>query len=616
MKHLFAGIIRASSFVFSFSMSLALALGLSNAPLAFSQERSWLTQDQTDRIAFEHSHLEDMNLLQLERELRNAKLFGDLQAAKTEIETNAECGPHLRETRDTLDQLKSLNQRYRGRANATYQARAQELKDRNANALRDYKTCFALHMQTYDEIFASDISTYEQHRQAYQRLGRESSLQKAISIEEYIEDIEAVIQQKSAGHVVGTMLGQFNEVHISLDGKTGWKTVNKGEALRAGYHVRTGSNGRARIEIIGRTPESKRYPTIINIAPNSALQMAPLLKDNTPRAPKGALNLFRGTIRALTRGWGDPSEFSIFAGTSIGIRGTEIGVVYNPDTATLDCHLDHGDGYVEVNGKQITLQPKTSVRVQNNHVSAAQPTPAGFWDNLVAISGSGKPETGVVEDLGSSDPSSLVDTSRTSADSKKIPEKKIPRPPNGTLAPGMKFPVNGTTASKDTPDLSHPDFFNFADFVDWQRAGWPNDRQPTFGNPLKGAAKARQLTKDVLFDLYMYDQVQLNQTISGDLLRQINSNTHSRSLREFLHETAGRPVRHEYRCTQCETNARRCNILANVWLGNSNGSRKVPIVFTAVKGNSSGTIDSIIAMNSVTQQDINSLDTKTTESCR
>ena len=592
-----------------------ISLALSLIHTAFAQERSWLTEDQTYRIAFEHSHLEEMNLLQLERELRNAKLLGDLQRAKTEIETNAECGPHFRETRDTLDQLKSLNQQYRGRANATYQARAQELKSRNAKALRDYKTCFALHMQTYDEIFASDLSTYEQHRQAYHRLSSEGSLQKAISIAEYIEDIEAVIRHKGAGHVVGTMLGQFNEVHISLDGETGWKTVNRGEALRAGYYVRTGSRGRARIGIIGRTPESNRHPTIINIAPNSTLQIAPLLADNTPEAPKGALNLFRGTIRAFTRGWGEPSEFSIFAGTSIGIRGTEIGVVYNPDTATVDVHLDHGDAYVEVNGKQTTLQPKTSVRVQNNRVSAAQPTPAGFWDNLVAISGSGKPETGALEPTISTSLASNDSAPYTGTSSDHNRKNEKPRTPADSLSPSERKTHGDTTIFADTIDFSHPDFFNFADFVDWELAGWPNDPPPTFGNPLTGAAKARRLSKDLLFSLYSYNQEQLNQIISGDLLGQLNSNTRSRSLKEFLNETAGRPVRHEYRCTQCEANTPRCNILTNVWLGNSNGSRKVPIVFTALGGSSRGAIESIIAMNSVTQQDIDSLDAKTSESC-
>ena len=560
--------------VVSFRIYLLALLGFAVSAVAQPHQEM---QGKAYKIAPEHTRLESMTLEHLNGTLSSSILLRDMKRAKFDIENGAECSPSLRDARDTLSQLKSLNQQYRNKATATYQARAQELKSRNANALQQYKTCFARKMVGYERIAASSINSYDRFRTTFKSFDGDPMYEQVTTLDEFIRDLQSVIASKVPGAAIASVLALYGDIKVSPDGETQWRVLKKGDPLPNGYHIRSGSNSRARIQFHDYIPGEKRGPTILNLAPRSVVKLTVSSRGSHKPILDRTIDLLRGTIRAfIKRSAG--AHFSVRTSTSIcGIRGTEVGVVHNPDTGITDYHLDHGDAYLEVNGRQTPLQPKTSVRVQNNgQVSAAQPTPAGFWDNLVSISGSGQPETGEVEaEVAANDGAidwseNLSSTDGTVKDNAKYrPNDGAKRYPDPTPREEHQTPPN-ERVSDASRDAAFAELSAFGKSLRAQQT--PESRIEL--RTMEAESTANDLMAAVKDGLGIRALIHMQ----GELARTFESRLRRKSLYELQDEAAGRLVRYQKRCQVCNADATKCGVIFDVVSERQNDRWPYPIL--------------------------------------
>jgi len=141
-------------------------------------------------------------------------------------------------------------------------------------------------------------------------------------------------------------------------------------------HLRTGPRGRIRIHFLNQNKKNKRGPSVINIGPNSEVDMKDFsMRLTDPPQTKGFLKLIRGTIRMWTQNWGSGSSFSIRTGVALcGIRGTDIEIVYNPVAEEVTYSLRTGTIRITPgSGRVVTLQPGHTLTVHNGKAGRSRP---------------------------------------------------------------------------------------------------------------------------------------------------------------------------------------------------------------------------------------------------
>ena len=144
--------------------------------------------------------------------------------------------------------------------------------------------------------------------------------------------------------VVATLVGAFKTVEVrSKHGD--WIKAEQGYQIRKGDEIRTGPKGRARIEFADRYQELNAGPSVLNVGSDSQVAIDRFLVnrdlDNAKR--DGLVDIFKGWIRAWSKGWGGQSTFSVRTGTSLcGIRGTDVVLNYEPSTDVATYMVDHG----------------------------------------------------------------------------------------------------------------------------------------------------------------------------------------------------------------------------------------------------------------------------------
>jgi hypothetical protein len=343
------------------------------------------------------SRYDEKSIEQIEKILKDAQLYRTLGSSVKVINSAGNCGQYVNAAKRSRQQIKTLNSEYRGRADDRYYQLKAQYDENNRKALRDYKTCFAEQTQYYQPLVEAKVRSYQAHKIKMDDLAHEYNFPKDMNVHiDYVQRALEYRKNLANDGIVGTVQSTFQRVEYRPGSKHGgWLNVTRGLKLRKHDELRTGPRGLARIQFADHYTKGNAGPSIINVGKNTHIRIEKfVISFDDPPHSNGVIGLIRGSLRAFTKNWGFRSSFSVRTGTSlVGIRGTELAVVYDPDTDKTDVHLDHGDAYVEVGGVQTTLQPHTSVTIQNNRVSPPRPLTNSIWGILVNSTGDQHNET-------------------------------------------------------------------------------------------------------------------------------------------------------------------------------------------------------------------------------
>jgi hypothetical protein len=115
-----------------------------------------------------------------------------------------------------------------------------------------------------------------------------------------------------------------------------WKKATAGMELSLKDAIRTGSDAVARLEFRDGDAESGASPTLVDLDGGTEVSIEQFaIARSAPKRRTGLLDVLKGTLRAITKGWRSGSVFSVRAGVTVcGIRGSEVMLKFDPDAGT------------------------------------------------------------------------------------------------------------------------------------------------------------------------------------------------------------------------------------------------------------------------------------------
>lgn len=383
----------------------------------------------------------NMELKELESELKSAEYFADLSEASTFINAENQCGVHIRTAREAIEGMRRIKTAAEAAGRTTQENVDDHAKFQNENqvALFDYRSCFTRLLVNYPTLLEVSISTYEAHKVDFDT--NKGNYSNVPNLDNYIVAIENAIENKEKNNE-GDFAAQLSNVHATVEVLQGgrgttWKKVAQGYKLRINDEVRTGPEGRTRILFADRFNGTNAGPTVANVGSSSHIKIEQFITTfgNEP-SRQGILGLLRGKLRVFSDIFGPRSNFTVRTGTSIASSGgtainiggdtqigmddglgvinkiacvfksiftayaqntnifaTEVAIEYNPDSDIFTAHLDRGSASIEHNGENIILAPKTSRTVAFGNISPARPLSNNVWRLVVADTGEGYAET-------------------------------------------------------------------------------------------------------------------------------------------------------------------------------------------------------------------------------
>lgn len=304
----------------------------------------------------------------VEQEIADLELFAQMKSAANYIPEQSRCLTYLELAAGYRDELAALNQRYAGRADATYREQAETLLEYNKRAIEEYESCFgSVAAQRFDKIRDAFVYPYDTFVARYNVLsdwyGENTNLAARLGeLQRELADLKAQLAGiNERGDFIGTLTAVFSDVKIERGGGNPFDATRNAK-IYLGDTIITGPKGRTRLEWKDRIDELNAGPTVINIGSNSRVYMehyAPRFeRARTASAQRGIIQLIRGTIRAATQNWGSGSAFSVRSGTSLcGIRGTEVLIEYDDATKISKHWLLHGTADLDLGSVTRQLTP-------------------------------------------------------------------------------------------------------------------------------------------------------------------------------------------------------------------------------------------------------------------
>jgi len=190
--------------------------------------------------------------------------------------------------------------------------------------------------------------------------------------------------------VIGKVLVKTGEV-IRDPGYGPPYEVGKGDQIKIGDWVRTGENGRVRIELCDRDEERNAGPTVINMGRNSELFFETFFVNfSDPPVSRSLFSLLKGMVRMLFYGDGIDHSFSVKAGVAVcGGRGTDMIIDYEPDNRQVNAYII--DGFMDVTntktGEERTLAANQQLTVNKGTLGQVTSMSREVWDGIVSRQG-------------------------------------------------------------------------------------------------------------------------------------------------------------------------------------------------------------------------------------
>ena len=165
--------------------------------------------------------------------------------------------------------------------------------------------------------------------------------------------------------IIGVVIGQSGDtIHDYCSGGEG--PLLRGGLIKIGDCIRTGPNGRLRIQMNDRDDRRNAGPSVLNIGTNSEACFDKFFVNfDDPPEQETVLSVIQGAIRVIFKGWRGKSSFKVRAGVSIcGIRGSEVLIAYLPEYN--DSDLDVVTAKVLAGHMDVTSGTGETVSLYNN----------------------------------------------------------------------------------------------------------------------------------------------------------------------------------------------------------------------------------------------------------
>jgi TPR repeat protein len=189
---------------------------------------------------------------------------------------------------------------------------------------------------------------------------------------------------------VGVAIAAMGDIELHFCGG-GVIPLRKGTKIRIGDCIKTGPNGRVRVQMADRDEKHKCGPSVINVATNGEMCFAKFLASfDDPPKQNSAIELLKGTIRMFFKGWGRHSSVSVKTGVTVcGIRGSEVIISYDPEKERVLAYVLHGlmDVTNTRTGATKSLKKNQKLVVSKGVIGKVEPLSRKEWDSLVKENG-------------------------------------------------------------------------------------------------------------------------------------------------------------------------------------------------------------------------------------
>jgi hypothetical protein len=390
---------------FVFGLLLLLIVILTTAAnLASAQSAADPFSDQFSAADPFSDQFEGLEYDQLKQILKDAKFYRALGSSKRAIDAQGRCGKN----REAVQKSRQQFDKYQAQNDANPTAENKRLAEKWQSSIeleiKYYKDCFANNLSSFEPVWAEGITTYDLHRAKFREMREDFN--QITSLNFYISKLQDKIdtwgdefrggrvgQKKEVGEgKIAAITGQVEFLeYASASGWSSWVPARTGVQLEKGDSLRTGPGSSVTIVFSTANRDFIVNKVEAVLGPNTEIEIGDLIfRESLSSQDQSVLRLIRGTLRALTKNWGIKSVFSVRTGTSIcGIRGTEVAISYDPGTDSADVHLDYGDAFVKSGGRELTLQPSTSVTISKGQIGSPRPLSASMWNMIVSSTGGG-----------------------------------------------------------------------------------------------------------------------------------------------------------------------------------------------------------------------------------
>lgn len=128
-----------------------------------------------------------------------------------------------------------------------------------------------------------------------------------------------------AQKVVATLTSAKGKVEVQRAGSKAWISLEVGDTLQEGDSVRTSRQGRGQVTFRDRVESMDAGPSVLNLDRNTSIKIEKFSLQKSEGSPQrtGLVQMLKGALYAITKGWRNKSVFSVRFGTSVcGIRGS------------------------------------------------------------------------------------------------------------------------------------------------------------------------------------------------------------------------------------------------------------------------------------------------------
>jgi hypothetical protein len=185
---------------------------------------------------------------------------------------------------------------------------------------------------------------------------------------------------------IGIVIAEMGDLEI-YDYSGYSKPSSRGQLIRMGDTIRTGSNGMVRVQMFDRDDARDTGPSVINVGTASKL----VFTSSGKTAPTTLLDMITGMLRWVHWGRGE-AKLSIRTGVTIcGSRGTDVLVGYDPNTEIVAFSVREGpvDVTSTRTGGTESLTDYQSVVVRDGEVGKVLAFVQEDWDEMMASTGLG-----------------------------------------------------------------------------------------------------------------------------------------------------------------------------------------------------------------------------------
>ncbi|MGC1440753.1 MAG: hypothetical protein WA888_09105 [Burkholderiaceae bacterium] len=318
-----------------------------------------------------------------------------LQSTGNTIAQPNQCGRLHAQAVQSHKQLVQLQAESRQRGNRQLRQSEQQLRQQNANAIREYRQCFNEALRDPSLRWPEKgIVDYVSFERLFGSLAVQLRGESEAKLQAEAEQLYAAKQ--SFGQVSKFAFGSIltTSGDVQLVRKDRQVRIAKGINVNAGDQFTTGRNGSVEVqftEVVGKT---RRGPFVFSIGPSSKIaigwQSNMVVQDRKNESIGLEVSLVYGTLRIKSIGAGFDSNYLVRSGQSqTQMLGADAVVTYYPKRDLSNSKLRSGVAEVSHGSSNpIRLKPNQQLSIRGGVIQAVSDLPANQWEAALIASGS------------------------------------------------------------------------------------------------------------------------------------------------------------------------------------------------------------------------------------